>query len=115
MNESTELRGATEQLPSSVARWVRAALLSDRYTFGYRRFETDLYVCPIVAAAKHAGIWHNGGVLPGHPEWGSPDEPSPQIWVVVQAFDWYAESCGLQEALWVVLDALAEDELAAVA
>lgn len=108
MDELTELRLAVERLPSNIACWVNEALTSGGFRIGHRRFETDLHVCPIVAGAKLAGIWHDGGVLAGHDEWGTPDEPSPDVWSFVCSFDWYADSHGVDEAVRVVLAALAE-------
>jgi hypothetical protein len=105
-----ELLSAATRLPPGVARWAEAALRSGRYQIGYRRFETDLHVCPIVAGAKLAGIWHDGGVLPGHDEWGTPDAPAPDVWHFVCSFDWYADTYGVDEAVHVVLNALSARE-----
>src|SRR5947209_20412218 len=101
MDECQELRVATKRLPHAVSYWIGAALRSGRYRIGYKSFETDLTVCPVVAGAKMGGVWHDARLLPGHDEWGTPNAPAEEVWNFIVAFDWFADRHGTTEAVRV--------------
>src|SRR4051794_18242289 len=100
------LSTATFLLPPEVAFYVLLAIESGRFRFGAWSYERDLAVCPIVAGAKLAGVWHEGAIAPGKPEWGSPDAPSASVEEFAACFDICAEDEGLNEALATVRLAL---------
>lgn len=97
-----ELRRATLNLPTEVARWVGWAL-----RVGWFRIEPGAYetgarggvVCPIVAAATMAGVWLNGGLLPGNSNWGSPSGPTAEVEDFAAYFDLCAEELGTAETV----------------
>src|SRR4051794_31961758 len=71
MYEQEALGAAARALPGVIASWMQIALEDRKYRIGPYAYETDLTVCPIVAAAKVAGIWHEGVLVEGHPAWGT--------------------------------------------
>lgn len=102
-----ELRLATLRLPLGPGGWIRWALESGRFKIEPGAYDgPDGAVCPVVAAATTAGVWHDGSLLPGHPEWGTPEQPSPEIVDFAAYFDLCAEGLGIEPTLAVVLDAL---------
>lgn len=109
-----ELADATIALSDEIASAMLAALESGDYSIGATTFESELAVCPIVAAAKTLGIWINGGVAAGNPVWGTGDEMSSDVEEFAGWFDLCAQEQGLHVAIAVVLWALTPPALAPV-
>ena len=64
-------------------------------------------VCPIVAAAKMAGVWGQHGLRADHPTWGRIEGPSPAVEEFAACFNLCAEEVGTSAALEVVIESLA--------
>lgn len=102
-----ELRLATLRLPRGPALWVRRALKSGWFVIEPGDYEgSGGEKCPAIAGATMAGVWHDGRLLAGHPEWGSPNSPSPELEDFAAYFDLCAEELGTAAALAVVVEAL---------
>jgi hypothetical protein len=103
------LQGATLALPPVVRRWIGRAIDS-----GWHRIEPGAYddggpggsVCPFVAAAMMAGVWSDGRVVAGHPGWGGPSGPTPEIEDFAAYFDLCAKQVGTVAATAVIRDAV---------
>lgn len=97
-----DLRMATRHLPGDLRSWMHRALGSgwfditsgEYYSGGGTR-------CPVGAAASMAGVWIDGGIV-GKPEWGTPEEPGPEVEDFAAYFDLVSEDIGLDEALAIV-------------
>lgn len=101
------LARATARLPGEVAGPMIAALEEGSFRIGAGRFESELAVCPIVAAAKLIGIWVKGTPAAGGPAWGTEEAMSIAVEDFVGWFDLCAEESGLGVALSVVRMTLA--------
>lgn len=107
-----ELRAAIRLLPGDLALWMYRALRS-----GWFSIEAGAYqdggpggaVCPIAAAATMAGAWVEGGIAEGHEAWGTPEAPSPEVENFAAYFDLCAEEIGLDEAIAILSETLAEN------
>lgn len=110
MDTATDLGTAVEALPVCIQSPMRAALASRAYRIGAFSFETELAVCPITAAALHAGCWSDGRPAAGGPEWGTADWPSDEVQEFAACFDLCAEAQGLAAAISTVEEALARAE-----
>jgi len=103
-----ELRRAASALPPGVRRWIGRAIDSGSFPV-----EAGIYdggpggsVCPFVAGAMMAGVWSDGRVLAGNPEWGAPSGPTPEIEDFAAYFDLCAEDSGTAQAIETVRGAL---------
>ena len=104
-----ELRRATLNLPTVVARWVVRALDSDWFQIepgAYQHGGPGGTVCPIGAAATLAGIWRDGQLLPGNPAWGTAQHPADEVEEFAAYFDLCAEERGTANAITTVRGAL---------
>lgn len=108
MSYVADLGAAARGLPRGISVWMRRALES-----GWFEIRHGIYdggpggsKCPIAAAAEMAGIWSNGVISCGNPDWGDPDAPSPEVEDFAAYFDLHAEDVGIDAAVEVVLDAL---------
>lgn len=104
-----ELRRATAVLPSGVRRWMARAFDSTWFQIepgAYDAGHRGGHVCPFVAAAMLAGVWSRGEVLPGNPDWGSPDGPTAEIEDFAAYFDLCSEQIGTLAATDVIRDAI---------
>lgn len=110
MYQCSDLSLATRALPACVARPMRVALDTGGFRFGPKSYENDLTVCPITAAAKLAGVWSQGAIIDGHPDWGTPDGPSEAVEDFAAYFDLCCEGFGLDAALETAREALDADE-----
>lgn len=108
MTFESELRTATEDLPPTIRVWLSRALRSGWYAMGPGTYEDGRSnrVCPIVAAAKMAGVWGERGVRADHPTWGTIDGPSSVVEEFAAYFDLCAEEIGTGAALEVVIESL---------
>lgn len=105
----SELRGAVASLPASVREWIDRSLRSGWYEIGSHSFQAPGgTLCPIAAAATMAGIWHDGALKDGNPDWGTPDAPSAAVEDFAAYFDICAEDDGLGRAIELVRLALEE-------
>lgn len=104
-----DLALATRALPPEIRHWLGSALSQHSYRIGAFSYENDPTVCPIVAGAKAAGLWLDGGVAPGHPLWGTPDAPSTPVEEFAARFDLCTERHGAASALQNVRDTLQLD------
>ena len=105
-----QLRHATRSLPPGVARWTSRAVGSGWFQIApgaYDDEDRSGSVWPIVAAALMAGVWVDGGLLPGHPEWGDVSRPSDRVEDFAAYFDLCADELGTIKALEIVRDELA--------
>lgn len=102
------LQASLGRLDQSVKRWLRRALDSGWYPLGAGSYDGGPggALCPIAAAATMAGIWFDGGVREGNPEWGSPDAPSPAVEDFAAYFDLCSEANGLEYAIALVRNEL---------
>ena len=109
MSFESELRAATEGLPPTIRVWLTRALRSGWYAIGPGAYGggDGGRVCPIVAAAKMAGVWGADGLRPDNPFWGTVDHPSPAVEEFAAYFDLCAEQLGTPAALAVVTESLA--------
>lgn len=109
MSFESELRAATEGLPPTIRVWLTRALRSGWYAIGPGAYDggDGGRVCPIVAAAKMAGVWGAEGLRPDNPLWGTVDHPSPAVEEFAAYFDLCAEQLGTPAALAVVTESLA--------
>ena len=57
-----------------------------------------------------AGVWADGRPKPGHPEWGTEEEPSAEVEDFAAYVDLCAQDLGTEEALEMVQTALSEIE-----
>ena len=97
-----ELRMATGQLPTDLRTWMRLALDSGWFDITSGSYDSGGEShCPVAAAATLAGAWVNGGIV-GKPEWGTPDEPGPEVENFAAYFDLVAEDVGLGAALAIM-------------
>lgn len=103
-----ELRRATSVLPRDVRRWMGRAIGSGWFRIAAGDYDggPGASVCPFVAAAMMAGVWSDGGVLPGNPDWGVPDGPTPEIEDFAAYFDLCADMAGVAGAIATVAAAL---------
>lgn len=108
---TSDLDRATRELPPTMRVWVAYGLTSGMHRIAAFSYENDLTVCPIAAAAKSAGIWVDGGIAPGHPEWGTPDEPSEQTEEFAARFDICTREVSIDVALATVREALGIDTM----
>jgi hypothetical protein len=108
MTFESELRTATEGLPSTIRVWLSRAVRSGWHQIGPGAYEdgSSNRVCPIVAAAKMASVWGERGLRAGHSTWGTPDGPSPAVEEFAASFDLCAEEIGTGAALEVVIESL---------
>lgn len=109
MTFESELRTAADGLPPAIRVWLSRALRSGWHQIGPGTYEDhgSDRMCPIVAAAKMAGVWGERGLRAGHPTWGTIDSPSPAVEEFAAYFDLCAEEIGTEVALEVVMEALA--------
>lgn len=100
----TGLWHATVRLPADVRRWVGRAIDSDWFRIQPGAYDggREAGVCPFVAGAVMAGVWSNGGVLAGNPDWGTPSRPTPEIEDFAAYFDLFAEDFGTAAALSLI-------------
>lgn len=98
-------------LPSGPKVWIDRALRSGwfKITSGTYDGGPEGGVCPVAAGAILAGIWENGRPKLGHPEWGTEEEPSPEIEDFAAYFDLCASQIGTEEARRIVQRELAKD------
>lgn len=106
MTTQMHLTRAVRSLPSEITNAMDAALGAGHFRIGPGAWETDLTVCPIVAAAKCAGVWHDGQLLREHPIWGSEDDPAPEVVEFAAWFDVCAEELGTRGAVDLVRETL---------
>lgn len=106
MHERENLLLAIHHLPRDIRRWLAVALISSRQRIGAFSYANDLAVCPIVAAAKAAGVWNGDHVAPGNPVWGTPDGPSSEVEEFAAWFDLCCEDNGLTATVETVRGAL---------
>src|SRR4051794_38053201 len=96
MHERQALAAATRALPDTIAAWMRRALEAGEYRIAPWAYETDVAVCPVVAAAMCAGVWEDdGAIAAGHPAWGTPDGPSDEVEEFAAWFDLCSEIHGV--------------------
>jgi hypothetical protein len=98
MNLEMHLRLAAGSLPDAVALWTHRAVRSGWFPLGHGSYD-GATVCPIAAGAKLAGIWEDGAIASGHPDWGDPDRPSEEVEEFAAWFDLVAEDEGLGRAI----------------
>jgi hypothetical protein len=106
MRFDIELRQAVAALPSEVRSSMHRALRSGWFSITAGTYGGGSEACPIVAAARMAGVWNGTGIRPGNPEWGGIAFPSPQVEDFAAYFDLYAEEFGIDEAVSIVLASL---------
>lgn len=106
MDEHGNLLRAIEHLPEDIRGWLRAALANGRYRIGAFSYANDLAVCPIVAAAREAGVWDSDHITPGNPDWGTPDGPSPEVEEFAAWFDLCCEDNGVTATVETIREAL---------
>lgn len=105
----SELRGAAISLPAGVRVWIDRALRSGWFEIGPYAYQgDDGTLCPIAAAGKMAGVWSDGAIAAGNPEWGTPEAPSDPVEDFAAYFDLCVQERGLAEVVELVQDALAE-------
>ena len=111
MTYITQMIQATHNLPKGPKSWIGRALRSGwfKITSGTYDGGTERGVCPVAAGAILAGIWENGRPRPGHPEWGTEDEPSLEVEDFAAYFDLCAAQIGTEETLRIVQRELAKD------
>lgn len=115
METRENLTLAIHGLPGDVRHWLGVALTSGRHRIGAASYDSHLTVCPIVAAAKEAGVWNGGGVTPGNPNWGTADGPSPEVEEFAAWFDLCSADKGLAATIETVREALDPPLAASVA
>jgi hypothetical protein len=103
-----EMACAVEGLPDEIRHHLANALADGRYRIGALVYQSELAVCPMVAAAMDAGIWTGDGIADGHPAWGDPDGPSDAVEEFAICFDMEVLEVGLDGAVQTVRTALAE-------
>src|SRR4051794_21968646 len=106
MDERENLVLAIEHLPEDIRAWLGVALASGRQKIAAFSYANELAVCPIVAAAREAGIWSGDHIALDNPAWGTPDGPSPQVEEFAAWFDLCCEDHGLTATLETVRGAL---------
>jgi len=106
MTEHDYLRLATAALPQTISTALATALDSGDFVIGALAYESELAVCPIVAAAITAGVWRDGAMISGAEKWGTPEHPSDPVEEFAAWFDLCAEASGLDYALAIIGDAL---------
>lgn len=94
---------------------MRRALASGWYHIEPESYESQIGVCPLVAAALIAGVWRDGHAADGGPDWGSETEPSALCFVFAVSFDLFAEEAGTDRAIEVVLAGLSAETLSLAA
>ncbi len=94
---------------------MELALRSGWFELRAGRWESPSGVCPIVAAAKVAGIWRDGHCAAGGPDWGDEDAPSEPMMTFAVCFDLHAEDVGLVAAIQTLREALRADQSGEVA
>lgn len=106
------LTAAVRGLGAETRRWLGRALRSGWYRIGAGAYDDgqDGTRCPIAAAALMAGIWSDGGIVDGYPEWGTPENPSPAVEDFAAYFDLFSSERGVMAAVDTVQKALEEDQ-----
>jgi hypothetical protein len=106
------LSAATRSLSPGIRVWLDRAMSS-----GWHRLGAGFYdggpggaMCPIAAAATMAGIWNDGAIDGGNPEWGTHDGPSGPVEEFVAYFDLCSEDGGIESAISTVRRALCVQE-----
>lgn len=107
-----ELRGAVRGLPPDIAVWMSRAVRGGWFSLTAGAYESGGpggSACPITAAAKMAGAWVDGAIAEGHEAWGTPEGPSGEVEDFAAYFDLCADEAGLDRAIGIVLETLAEN------
>jgi hypothetical protein len=81
-------------------------LRSGWYTIEPNKYESATGVCPVVAAAKIAGVWRDGHTADGGPDWGDETHPNAEGFEFAVSFDVYADEVGTPAAVEMVLEEL---------
>lgn len=115
MGERENLLLAIEHLPDEIRVRLSVALATGRQRIGAFSYANDLAVCPIVAAAREAGVWTGDHIAPRNPAWGTPDGPSPEVEEFAASFDLCWEDHGLIPTVETVREALGVSLTASVA
>ena len=106
MNERENLLLALDHLPEEIRVCLGVALSTDRPRIGAFSYANDLAACPIVAAAREAGVWNGDHIAAGNPAWGTPEGPSPEVEEFAAWFDLCCEEHGLIPTVEAVREAL---------
>ena len=106
MDEREDLLLAIQHLPGEIRAGLSIALATGRHRIGAFSYANDLTVCPIVAAAREAGVWNGDHIAPGNPAWGTPEGPSPEVEEFAAWFDLCCEADGIAATLERVRGAL---------
>jgi len=115
MDERENLLLAIEHLPEEIRVWLGVALATGRQRIGAFSYANDLAVCPIVAAAREAGVWNGDHIGPGNLAWGAPDGPSPEVEEFAAWFDLCCEDHGLIPTMETIREALGVSLIVSVA
>ncbi|MCB0857455.1 MAG: hypothetical protein KDB57_04965 [Solirubrobacterales bacterium] len=108
---------ATRNLPPRPKVWIYRALRS-----GWFDIEAGVYdsrpnggVCPVAAGAILAGIWADGRLMEGFPDWGTDLAPNEEVEDFAAYFDLCADELGTEAALRLVQEQLANESVLATA
>jgi len=112
-----DLIAAVRGLGPGTRRWLGRALQSGWYRIAAGAYDNRPggTRCPIAAAAMMAGIWSDGGIVEGYPEWGTPEEPSPTVEDFAAYFDLFSFEAGVKAAVDAVQKTLDADPRAKAA
>ena len=88
--------------------WQRPAERLFRLAAGTYEDPGNGTVCPVVAAAKLAGVWVNGELAAGNPDWGTPTDPTAEIEDFAGYFDLCVEELGLAQTIEIVRRTLSQ-------
>jgi len=110
-----DLRQAVTFLPEPVRRAMLLGLRSGWYVIKAEGYESPTGMCPLVAAAKIAGVWRDGHAADGGVDWGDETRPNKRCFEFAVAFDLYAGEVGTAVAVDVVLAELGSEHRALAA
>lgn len=99
MDSLAQLSLAVYGLPTRIATSMHVALAHGSFPIAPRSYENDLTVCPIVAAAKVAGVWQDRAPTPAGWEWGTAEAAAPEVEEFAAWFDICCEDEGVEVAL----------------
>ena len=100
-----ELNKAVVRLPEVLAEAMLAGLQEPGVTIGAWAYETELAMCPIAAAVRHAEKSGDANT-DWDPAWGTQDDFRHCVLDFVDAFDSCAELVGLESTVTTLRDSL---------